>query len=235
MNLVSYKSYYDERDSKDVCGICLDSFNIKNRRVIAHNNISANGQQCPIHERCLKIWIERHPKCPICRAEVNMNSVLSLKDRFYRKIYEIKRKINVPSVKYPIIVAGLIGVTIGLVEETLPRAVLIGVASSAGLAGGLVGGIIGVKSLLLLEDPIRETRLGRAVINSGMGGLVGIAFLVNSAIAGIMLGSSTAALAAYPLMGKEIVSITAKGAAISFTVGTLLMSGSLFMRLYRMI
>lgn len=74
------------------CGICLESLE---QNVVAHEG---EGNKHPLHKNCIKKWVQLHPlnpTCPSCFANVNPNSLLSLREQmmnYCKKVSELTRR-----------------------------------------------------------------------------------------------------------------------------------------------
>ena len=58
----------------DNCSICLDEFDPQKDRVYSHV-----GEAAFFHAKCLAIWMNRSPTCPICRKEVEQTTLVAEK------------------------------------------------------------------------------------------------------------------------------------------------------------
>lgn len=77
-------SYYDF-PSNDECGICRES--MKGEDSVAHSGI---GKKHPLHKNCLKTWLQTKNECPFCKERVELNSLLTWKERIVRELRLMK-------------------------------------------------------------------------------------------------------------------------------------------------
>ena len=58
------------------CGVCLDPLD---KDVVTHDGTA--GSKHPLHKKCVSKWLKNSTTCPVCRVEIDPNSVFSLKEK----------------------------------------------------------------------------------------------------------------------------------------------------------
>ena len=67
-------SVYYNTISKEDCGICLESME-RGGRVVAHQDLSKQRILHPFHKKCIKTWLKKQSKCPMCFLDVDIDSL----------------------------------------------------------------------------------------------------------------------------------------------------------------
>lgn len=100
---------FRDTSSTDNCGICLES--MENEQCIVHSNPNPNMRDhVAFHKKCLKIWLVVKNICPLCHAEVNIDSVFTGKDRVIAELKLMREdaKFIAPWVLVPMIFSALL-------------------------------------------------------------------------------------------------------------------------------
>ena len=58
------------------CPICLGD---EAKPLVVHSG--KNGALHPFHRDCLEVWLNQHPACPVCRAEIDRKFTISIHDK----------------------------------------------------------------------------------------------------------------------------------------------------------
>ncbi len=110
----------------DICCICREPLN---KEVVAHDR---KGALHPIHKNCIKGWVLKgDPICPTCRTPINLDSLLSMKDRLTRITLIAERKLRDP----------LMQIVLGILVEEAPSTLTLGIGAAMLATGLLRGGI----------------------------------------------------------------------------------------------
>ena len=122
----------------DLCGICLEPLGGE-EKVVAHDSDTNGTKIHQLHTSCIRKCVKIEPRCPLCRKEVNLKSLLSCSERV---ISAIKRSQSLP-------VVALIGT--GLLAYVGTEVVVEMVAGpGAGQLAGIVAALAAAKGIQMI-------------------------------------------------------------------------------------
>ena len=63
------------------CSICLDDFD-PDKECVVSPMPCANTNLHVFHTKCIKLWLEKEFKCPLCKDDLTLYNMMTLKDNF---------------------------------------------------------------------------------------------------------------------------------------------------------
>lgn len=160
---VQFNNYRPPDQSFDNCNICFDP--IKDKVSVAH---SAGGEKHPIHKDCLIKWLKINEICPTCRVKVDVNSVLTWKDKAIVQL-KLAGKDAIPAVTW-----GLIGMSfIAFVKNFAAGAEEINIST--------IDGTLAMGTALLLGNSCKTTLITRRMF--AREGLIPVSIVIAPALA----------------------------------------------------
>lgn len=192
-------SFHSVRSTDD-CYVCTDT--MANSDTVGH---AEGGELHPAHRKCLKIWLETHDICPVCRTQVNVNSIFTWKDKAIKELKLMGKDA---------IFGGLAALAISLSLEGISHYLLFDFARGVGVGATAIGGVASAAAYALAK---RVENSSDVFLASAWGGLIGIIGLTMAK--GIGLTPPNAQISPLAFISITAAVMTLGGAASAVLMG----------------